>query len=41
MLELVFKNRILQHEKFNDRTKTEFHVKFRKQKTLDGFSVQN
>ena len=27
LLELVFKNRILQHEKFNDRTKKEFHVK--------------
>ena len=41
MLELIFKNRIPQHEKSNDRTTKEFHVKNWEKKTLHGFSLQN
>ena len=34
MLELIFKNRIPQHEKSNDRTTKEFHVKNWKKKNI-------
>ena len=41
ILELVYQNRIPQHEKSNKRITKELHMKNRKQKTLQEFSLQN